>query len=314
MTSWIVLLSLFFSLTVQARSLRGVSQVVPPSPNMMKTLSQEQCETVDLSKDSRFPPIRDQGQHGYCTAYAMADVIGFREGVHISALDLAYQTRHRERRGDPAFNGMQYSDQGGIDTDQVSHFVNQRGYCPESRARSTYSDKEHPEISSAIRNIGSEAIQLAILPRAIPKDIRNDNSLRVQISESCGVRRRLKAPVSFDIMLPTRHSAVQMFSSLDRREPSLVTVENSKLSGEKGLHMMVIVGRKWNGSSCDISLRNSWGKSCGGYARAGFKCSDGVVTIPAKELIPAVLEIGILANVKSIQPHLMGAANRGGRD
>jgi hypothetical protein len=55
--------------------------------------------------------------------------------------------------------------------------------------------------------------------------------------------------------------------------------------GSVGRHGGVIIGRKRNpDGSCKVLVRNSWGRSCGGYAYAGWECEQGNVWVDIRDL------------------------------
>lgn len=49
--------------------------------------TKEACGNIDYR--SKMPPVRDQGMTGWCYAYAVADLVSFKSGKNISAVDIA---------------------------------------------------------------------------------------------------------------------------------------------------------------------------------------------------------------------------------
>lgn len=128
--------------------------------------SQQRCTPVDYR--DQMPPIRDQTDVGWCYAHTAADVISFKRGENVYAIDLAlqfnrYKNIQRQRNGEEALNltmldGCDPSsercfNEGGTGIYALALAAN-NGVCRESALPSTSSQsREYGEILQRIEEI-----------------------------------------------------------------------------------------------------------------------------------------------------------------
>lgn len=256
-------LLVFFSLFAEAQIVAGPAT----------SFEEGHCSLVNLSRDPRFPPHRNQGNKAWCFAMATADMLSFYEGEEVSAVDLAIESAYQKS----LLENHPYQIPVGGRVDEVLNFAQKFGYCPNDRAPS-FVNQRPDEAYKALTDPKLYTYAVSALYPGIsvsgPLSVQNfDQDLRSLTAAACGVRQPLKNSYSLHQVFADWS---ERFSSLDRREPSLLQVDAQKLFGAQGYHSMVLVGRKWNSetNTCDYLVRNSWDFDCGAIPNKRIYC-DG---------------------------------------
>ncbi len=260
--------------------------------------TQAECTTVDVqSQNPEIAAPRDNFDTNYCLADALAYVLGSERNHAISSMDLGFNTRFEQDR---KLNRKFYP-HGDFRLEELVEFVNDRGYCLESKAISTFS-------SNRIRNIEQAYVEASRDPRLrnqlFPGTTNRDPirfetiwpDIQKQISWNCEPRQQLTEKIDFIHRRGQAQLGRKLFSSLDHDKPSIVTLSNSLMfqDGRPDAHSVVLVGRRWNAGSCEYTLRDSGGPHCKNFigSKLGqpLRCENGNVTISEKKLIEITVQ------------------------
>lgn len=113
--------------------------------------SPQSCSSVDIR--ARMPQVRNQGETGWCYAFAAADLLSFHTGEPVSAIDLAVRTQARlgtaehraslRQRGPECYLPLADADTGGEVADAMTTAIQHGGYCSEADIPATENFVEH---------------------------------------------------------------------------------------------------------------------------------------------------------------------------
>lgn len=256
------------------------------------------CEKVDLSP--QFPKIRNQGNSGWCFAFAAADLLSFYEGTNISALDVVIL--HNEVR-EPEALGLSQEElmrKNGWAAHALDRALKE-GFCTEGETPSELNDKDLSQFlfqleHSKTQNIPGEELKVDIkevfkqTPQTLLKiyetsskfdlvrNLAKSNCKRRPFTKISGARKiywQEQGRNHGDIVLP------QIQKMLDRKLPVIINYDSSGLlpllpGNPIRAHYSLVVGRRQNLSTgaCEYKIRNSWGSKNQGY-RSSIESING---------------------------------------
>lgn len=201
-------------------------------------------KSIDLR--DKFTPIKDQGQIGACTVFAITSIFeyilkkNFNEVHDLSESFVYYNVRHAE--------GEEHEDTGSSYQDVIKS-MGSEGIC---------SEKMHPYTEN-LAAIPSDEAYLDGKTRRIVKAMNvkvNENDIKSAIQDGYPVAVSLKVYGSFS-------STTFSGKGSKVKSSGFVTYPSDEeiASGEFGYHAMVIVG--YTDDSKHFVVRNSWGKNFG---------------------------------------------------
>ncbi len=301
-------------LIAKARADAKMRETKASSPQN-KYIDPDQCSSVDLR--NHFGPVRDQGEIGWCYAFATADFIGYKIGVDVSAVDLAINyLAEKQRSTAPSDDGKGGSLLGLIDQ------VNRIGICKESDSPSNlFSNSDGNEwFRSVLKNTWDESWLGQLFNQCVGSESSSscqgehdkldqqglpgqktwpESSLYGQNSKKCKdkkLRVHLPEPKCY-----YKVSGDDNFQSLviDKEltakiaKPIYLSYHNSFLmikSPDNDAHDSLIVGRRLNAGVCEYLIRDSYGPDCK-QRNSKFKCENGNIWIPKELLFQHVKKI-----------------------
>ena len=282
-----------------------------------------QRENACAFVDNRTPALdvaRDQGEVGWCYAYAAADLISHKLGISVSALDIVFTFNQRDSRtqNEKIKNEVQLGQtikipnfETSIDGGTISESINymkDRGICTEkelpsrnhvlSNLKKTLDDihhlKERMKSEKQDCHYGSYRKSFARFPNLTMAEILNTTAetshadvLHKLSEKNCKKR------------VPIEHLEVKYLSAKSDYEAAIVAM-NKQLDtgsivgisydasmlerGSEGGHGSSIVGRKFNKETgeCEYQLRNTWGTVKD--KASSLKNDNGYYTVPASSL------------------------------
>ncbi|PIK15201.1 hypothetical protein [Halobacteriovorax sp. JY17] len=86
---------------------------------------------------------------------------------------------------------------------------------------------------------------------------------------------------------------------LSSGKPMGVSYNVNNITSSSGGHASVLVGRRWKNGKCQFKIRNSWGKSCGGYDRTKIEeCNyeEGAYWVSDQKFYDMVSSIDYISN------------------
>lgn len=295
--------------------------------NGVQAVAQERqsCQpAVDL-RGPRLGPVRDQGEIGWCYAFATADLVTYHTGTRVSALGIAltYNQRPGVASSDPEKRAYQLENypltpQSSLEGGTAASALEQAqvgGMCLESELRSEENGTSHllthmREIETTLENPENcedtfHSVQ-ALFPNVEFQDF-------VEVLETATMRsilpdlaERACTPQELPAMRPvvvesnsTIQSKKNLFRAIDERlsenQPVAISYDAENLSDiyfnppSNSPHVSTLVGRRFNEESgqCEYLLRNTWGRGCGGY-HSSYTCEEGHIWIPKGALTRSV--------------------------
>jgi hypothetical protein len=262
------------------------------------------CHTKTMI--SKLGKSRDQGDIGWCYAYAVADLISAKIGARVSAVDLAIlnNTPNDFAKIWHEMWRIKQSDQGGGLESVVANLVKQRGWvCSESDLRSD-DENNRPTISSirnlesdtpvncdrAVHNLAPNVASQAMLEIVSAVNIAD----RIGALDTAACMHKIDvAKLQFATQEAPFTSVPDMLSTLDQQLDANNVVEigyNDKFlqnlkSSEYGGHASTIAGRFFNEATgeCEYMIHNTWGTGCDAYDR-GLRCVNGNIFVPKSVL------------------------------
>ena len=286
---------------ISPTAIQQLSRIAPAQANAS-------CATVD-SIVKRMPPVRDQGETGWCDFFSTADLLSFKTGQTISASYLGHL--------------LSPTGEGGSDTAAINKAIGRFGLCREKtmpsngimrsyvdelkdlndRARRAKLTGADPSCFFAdgilgrfptqnLRDLTNALLQgvddkgsivdLQIASTSIgEKDFTTQPSIVQHLAlKQCEGDRALLAKMATAVHLESlSHSTprAQRFQKIDelltKGQPINIAYDfDSLIKGDKSIsanHWSTVVGRKMIGGSCKYLVRNSWGASSCTEATSG---------------------------------------------
>ncbi|AFY00795.1 C1 family peptidase [Bdellovibrio bacteriovorus] len=273
------------------------------------------CQAVDLRNDT-LGPVRDQDGIGWCYAFAAADLLTYRLGKKVSAVDLALNYNDKWDNNllkqvgwaEHEFEGAASRNSQEVTIEKTAQ---KGGACLEENLRSEDNgpaslmenliqlDKLKRDTAelTPIRCPSAQKIFPTINTKEL-MDIAKESSRASFIAslsnKACEPRISLKGieverKGSHLLGDALKNDKSEMFAALDEQlnRKNIVAISyyasilynaNAPVTGG---HASSIVGRKYNRKSgeCEYLIRNSWGRGCNSYDTR-YKCEEGNIWIP----------------------------------
>ena len=294
--------------------------------NFLKINKQKkrECTPVDL-RGPKLGAVFNQGNLGWCFAYTTADLISYRIGQKVSAVDLGinfYQKMPEMPRND-----LLSVSSGGNDMGAMSFAKNE--YCSENelpsdnfvipkecltsnqnidasgifkiiegihdRNATSLSSCEVKIISALFRNTSADFIETTMLERSMSSfekiiQLKEKNCTDKKIINKLKMRSGMRSGAD---------SLIDVDEQLNKSNPvslnynAYFLLKNSS-SNEIANHYSSIVGRRHSSenNTCQYLIRNSWGADCSIYpAPYNEQCEEGNIWVDEDVLGDAILGI-----------------------
>lgn len=302
----------------------------------------QSCRDIDV-RDRMRPEVQQifrtpyqQGNMGWCYAYATADLLTARLGKQVSPMHLSLvYTNSIHGLSAAARNMFKLNKSGFYEAGTVPNsfdMIRKRGYaCGENSVRSEQDrygmilryleaiSQVHSGQADFLAQVNAEAF----LEKTFP-DISSEQALSylqsrktktpaqalLNIAETACQADVVQIPKGLKLATKNKSSG-DIFQFIDRGlnsyKPVSFLYNMRRLRSpelDKGFwmdnfsqHISTIVGRRKVGHQCVYIVRNSWGQTCDGYAQ-GIFCNqnEGTYQIPAAELERAIISAEYIAN------------------
>lgn len=274
-------------------------------------------DCADVPPPANLPPVRNQSTAACCFAYTASDLISFKIGQTVSALDVAIAD-NLVKKGGANISATELCNGGSIESAVTSSEA--RGFCSEKDFPSTdynsspkYKDIQasftrliefqkkfdaHPSDSVNCHEI--EGIVAHFFPNQNLKDLlavvqaSNVKTILANLNEkTCLDRIHPHAPLKVTEIGDTQVLHQKIHEQVGKGNIIGIEYHVAGLLNEKGLSMLQggdshassIIGRRFHDGQCELLLRNSWGSECSVYREDLQKnCSGGKVWIPSGDL------------------------------
>ena len=272
---------------------------------------------MDLRKENKLPPVRDQDSLGWCFAYVGADFLSYYMGEALSALSLSVKNYQEELNKEKSELSEFY---GGSLIELFERLKSHNYLCTEKQVNSediAFTEGQHYKLKKTLETIedffnreereDEFAFYCSIrnhLAQLFPGlnmqdfiDILKTESKYTVITESikksCDEKNSIPLPRDLSIEFDENIDINKLHEILDSKELFAARFDVSLIASdmERGNHMANIVGRRYNEDKnrCEFLLRNSWGETC--YPQYKHDCDKGYLWIPEEEFIEQVSDV-----------------------
>lgn len=257
--------------------------------------SASNCSTVDLRK--KLSPLRNQGNTGWCFAYAASDLLTAKLGKEISAVSVAINFKtdsilsfFDRLKGNSAFRSGTISSAILASRDKL---------CLESELPS---DLANIDLEKSFKNIKTNHLSMddcISLGEIISQSQLNNF---IKITKKLSERESLKQMAEVSCKKTLNHKLTTqeikkselisgMNGVLDQGQIIGISIdprfweEGKNYKGKKFDHSVSVVGRKWDSktNSCRYLIRNSMGTDCRNYDPV-YSCEKGYTWVPETTL------------------------------
>ncbi len=261
-----------------------------------KTTSPTDCKDINL-KD-QFPNVRNQDSIGWCYAFVAADMMSFKAGFKVSAIDIAVNYTDTERVSHSKrkiYQGEMHDDVEGGLIDKAGNIALKKGLCKESDSPSEYF-AENNDIGDFIKSVEDPFSKIYSQPSFLDSGKKapvcfskesssfidiykvlnhsQPNNIMYQINEErCQGKRQLvdTDKYSLEVLKGTEEELIKsLHKELNSKSPAAIRYHPAFLKGKRkpGNHASTVVGRRFNNEmkSCEFLIRNSWGSDCKAYS------------------------------------------------
>ncbi len=276
----------------------------------------EDCSPVNL-KD-KFPAVRNQDSVGWCYAFATADMIGFKTGYPVSAIDIAvnYSPQRISHEKRSLLKGELHENIEGGSSKEALDTITAKGICKESDSPSEYFGENKniadfiKSVENPFENIYSQSSFLYAAkkePLCLAKDSPSLKEISKVLAHSqpgnimynLNNQRCTKKRVSLDKeeyrFTEFRGPLSQIIKSIDdqlgKKMPTIISYNPHFLKNSRsdGSHASIAIGRRFNQDTlkCEYLIRNSWGTDCKQYAKPYSNpenCNEGNIWV-AQEIL-----------------------------
>ncbi len=282
---------------------------------------EKKCQPVVDLRNEALGEVRDQDSVGWCYAFAAADLLTYKLGKKISALDIALTNNNSWINN--LFLKLGYGEQdmdGGWAPDAVKNIKAAGGVCLEDKIKSQ--DNGYGSLFSALSTIHnykktgsqdrsancSQAVR-TLFPGIDDKLFseiaeRSSQSSIVKMLQENACKKR----INIDGINVRSTSAYfesgrkELFDVMDEqlgKRKNIVAISyNAELlydrhyNGKLGGHASTVVGRRYNSKNgeCEYLIRNSYGRGCSGYDPY-LTCEEGNVWIPKSILVKGIRNV-----------------------
>ena len=282
--------------------------------------------TVDLRNDT-LGEVRDQDSIGWCYAFASADLLTYRLGKKVSAVDFAMAYH------DGIINNFLKKMGSGVQDFQgdyrdglkvgIGKLKSKGGICLEENLRSE--DNGYTNLMSNLVSIDNLKKKVAgtaftnncsttvqkIFPTLPADEISKiaENSTRAEFmnalsDKACKPRIALNGLEadyrSKSLLGDTSEVMAEIDRQLSKKNPLTVAYDanflyNRNHKGKFGGHTSAIFGRRFNpkNGECEYLIRNSWGRGCSSYDPY-YTCEAGNIWLPKSVLSKGVVNVGFI--------------------
>ena len=286
-------------------------------PPLLSESEAADCSEVNLT--NKFPDVRNQDSVGWCYAFVAADMISYKTGYKVSAIDIAvnfsqkYRISHGKRK---IYQGELHKDvEGGLSTEAITEIV-KKGICKESDSPSEYF-AENKNIGDYIRSVedpfskmysqhsvlSAGNAQPICLSKESPflKDIfqvlnqSQPNDIMYRLNQQrCLGKRSTVEPDKYAVneYVGAKEELIKkLHETLNEKNPAAIGYSAGFLQDKRapGNHASIVVARRYNqeAKSCQFLIRNSWGSNCQNYALpypVEGNCADGHIWVSEETL------------------------------
>lgn len=276
----------------------------------------ESCSSVRLS-EKRIGPIRNQGISGLCFAYEGADLLTYKLGYRVSALDVAlYYLKFSSHKkisdvyangGDtlaPLNNGARMgfcseqslaSDEDRVDFSETPHakiydslmWLEKHGWKTDQSflvAQSIFSNLSYSHFQTAA-DIKNEKARFNYLQRVVCPEKTALSNIKLEYREAA---RRSEVPA----LIETVNQQLQKnnITGIGFHSNDLYSIKDTYDN-----HATTIIGRRWNSEKnrCEYLMRDNFGSQCEVYEK-GLECEGGNIWLSEKFLLKNLYEVEYL--------------------
>lgn len=269
------------------------------------------CSTVDL-RGPKLGPVRHQDSIGWCSAFALADMVSYRLGKKISAAHIAQVHR---KTWEPRIRASQFKEDQLIDLKLGLHpsiameNLKPGGFCLESEVPSE--DNANGQYLALLEKLSSFKKELntynkvhneeqacsilkSLFPNLDPKlalNVLKASSNYEYFSDLVMKSCKSRVPGNhLELEDNIRPDFDRIDSILNRKDVVGINF-NPHMLGDKNVarisseHSTLLVGRRFNPKTrtCEYLMRNSWGPSPLYYDKS-YDVEDGHIWIPQSVL------------------------------
>lgn len=289
------------------------------------TKNKTSCEKKDLRNET-LGATRDQDSIGWCYAFTGADLLSYKIGKKVSASDVSLNYASGWTKDLGVTLGRSETSYEGGRIEGALDIMKEKGICLEKDFRSddmaggslrnmidtVDKAKKTYQKGQPICDIGQGA-SAELFPNINMNDYSEilDRSSRAEFltelqQKSCGKRESVSnievihENAGLNNLSDQKKLTEMIDAQLDKNNISgigydaspLVSSQFERPGGERYMHASIVVGRRFNekSNSCEYLIRNSWGKSCGGY-RSPLECEEGNVWVPKEDLMKGLINV-----------------------
>jgi hypothetical protein len=320
-------MTLYKRLFLYCAILLGILPDARAHEKIPSSTTRAQCTNTNIQIDA-LGAIRNQGEDGLCFAFEGADLLSFKFGTRISALDVAlayYNTTH--------YKSFAEIYKHGGDTPPALREEFNLGLCPETalpsdEAKIDMSAGAAGKIQAAIFALeqsyktgnqrGGDFLTFLPVAQSVFPHIRaadlasayaaatTKEFLQSLVSANCHGQRILAPALALKhhrVPFPDHGAKLLPIVNGEIDKGNLVGIgydttrlyrQSLQLFGNRAtdFHASTIIGRRWNEEkdNCEYLIRDSFGGDCRIY-RQNFICDQGNVWLPEKYLARHLYEI-----------------------
>lgn len=307
---------------IKIRAERWKKQSQQSIENEKKSCSPEQ----DLRNATLGTP-RNQGDIGWCFAFALADALSYKLGKKISAADIAIQSYNNPIADIGRIFGMEdYELFFGVDHYAFKRLQKAGGACLESNFKSE--DLNYASIKNTLQDISTiKKYDLMVDENSICYDqykapiqalfpnLKNAGRVFREASsfhltkdladQACGKRIDISHIKSHFKVGASREKNRDLIQVIDQQlnqknilsvgfDAQIINTDNLERN-KLGLHANTIVGRRYNEQKdrCEYLFHNTWGESCTDQF-VGWECDAGSIWMPKWIMVEGLLSVNYL--------------------
>ncbi|MEK6627382.1 MAG: hypothetical protein AABY53_02055 [Bdellovibrionota bacterium] len=289
--------------------------------NVTQASTEQSCAPIRTSLE-RLGAIRNQGVSGLCFAYEASDLVSYKLGFRVSAIDIAMSYLKSTQ-----YNKMSDIYNNGGDTKPALAEASRTGFCAESSMpsdedRIDFSSEPHAKIFDSFmwleKNSWDDPVGFKMAHDIFPKLTVNNFQAAVEQKK---IRQRLSYLQQGACKNRVPYSKMKFVHKLAQKPQQIIKLvqvinqqlENNNIVGigfysndlyrsdlnihtsDDDSHGTTLVARRWNTeqNSCEYLMRDNFGAQCDLY-QSGLDCKSGMIWVNEKFLLKNLFEVEYL--------------------